>query len=85
MKTKTFLAFLSLLSIIACNPVEENKNQGTHEEKIVTDHGISLYNYASSTISPEAKAIINAFTSAESKPELPHPDDTDGNGYERSK
>jgi len=75
MKTKSILAFLSLLLIIACQSVDENNNEGSLERGIVSDKVISLYNYASSTISPEAKEIINAYTSAASKPLVPPSDD----------
>ena len=72
---KIMLAFFSLLSIVACNLIDDNVNERSQEKTIVADNSKSLYNYASSTISPEAKAIINAFTSAESKPPVPPSDD----------
>ena len=75
MKTKIFFACFSLLLIIACLPVDVNNNEGSLEKDVVSYKDISLYNYASSTISPEAKAIINAFTSAQSKPDVPSPKD----------
>jgi len=75
MKTKTILAFLSLLLIIACQPVENKNNEVNNTKGIVAENDISLYNYASSTISPEAKEIIYAYTSAESKPPVPPSND----------
>lgn len=75
MKTKTIFAFLSLLLLVACLPKDVNNNEGGLEKGIASDKDISLYNYASSTISPEAKEIINAFTPAKSKPDVPLPKD----------
>ena len=75
MKTKTIFAFLSLLLLVACLPKDVNNNEGGLEKGIASDKDISLYNYASSTISPEAKEIINAYTSADSKPQVPPSND----------
>ncbi|WP_299157904.1 alpha/beta hydrolase [uncultured Eudoraea sp.] len=76
MKTKIFFACFSLLLIMmACQPVDVNNNEGSLEKGVISDKDISLYNYASQTISPEAKEIINAFTSAKSKPHVPLPED----------
>ena len=79
MNNKLILAFFSLLVITACTPVEDTKVD--QEEITVIDEENSLYNYASSTISPEAKAIINTFTSAISKPDLPSPEEADPRAF----
>ena len=67
MKFNIFIIGLSILPMLAFNQVKEEKNEASEE-------GITLFNYAPTTVSSEAKAIINAFTSAESKPPMPAAD-----------
>ena len=71
MKFKTLIIFASFLSITAFTQVKEDKNQETQE---TAERSIKLYSYAPSTVSSEAKAIIETFTAALSKPAMPAPD-----------
>ena len=74
MKFKTLIIFASFLSITAFTQVKEDKNQETQEAQETAESSIKLYSYAPSTVSSEAKAIIETFTDALSKPAMPTPD-----------
>jgi len=67
MKFNIFIIGLSILPMLSCNQVKEEKYKAA-------DKSTTLFNYAPSTVSSEAIAIINAFTSAESKPPMPAAD-----------
>jgi len=68
---KTLIIFASFVFITACTQVKEDKNSETQQ---TAESSIKLYSYAPSTVSSQAKAIIETFTDALSKPAMPEPD-----------
>lgn len=74
MKFKNLYLLTLSLTFLACNGVKDKTNQERQEATGVAENSITLYNYAPSTVSSEAKAIIETFTDALSKPAMPAPD-----------
>jgi len=70
-KFETLIVCASFLFISSCTQIKEDKNQKIGKTAV---RKVELYNYAPSTVSSEARTIIESFTDALSKPAMPAPD-----------